>query len=223
MSHPFLCREGQGVGTTVRLFLVRHGESTYNAEGRIQGQQDAPLSERGRQQAERIGERLRSYQFDACYASDLSRAADTARAIMRHHTEVPFEFTMLLREIKFGIFEGRIMPEIEEMFPEEYAQWMEDRRTFVPPGAESGADLSERAGRALHWLQERGHDGTVLVVAHGAILNAFLGRFLHLGSEGRHRFHFDNTALAVVEDEPFGPRLLLANDTSHLGPAAAFP
>jgi phosphoserine phosphatase len=207
----------------VRFLLVRHGESTYNAEGRIQGQQDAPLSARGREQAARIGERLRSYQFDACYASDLSRAADTARAIMHHHPNVPFELTALLREIKFGIFEGRIMPEIAEMYPEEYAQWMEDRRAFVPPGAESGDALSERAGRALHWLRERGHSGTVLVVAHGAILNAFLGRFLRLDSEGRHRFHFDNTALAVVEDEPFGPRLLLANDTSHLGPDAAFP
>ena len=207
----------------MRFLLVRHGESTYNAEGRIQGQQDAPLSERGRRQAERIGERLRSYQFDACYASDLSRAADTARAIMQHHPAVPFEFVPLLREIKFGIFEGRIMPEIEEMYPEEYAQWMDDRRTFVPPGAESGEDLSERAGRALRWLQDRGHDGTVLVVAHGAILNAFFGQFLRLGGESRYRFHFDNTALAVVEDKPFGPRLLLANDTSHLGPDSAFP
>ena len=207
----------------MRFLLVRHGESTYNAEGRIQGQQDAPLSECGRQQAERIGVRLRTYQFDACYASDLSRAADTARAIMRHHPDVPFAFTTLLREIKFGIFEGRIMPEIEEMYPEEYAQWMEDRRHFVPPGAESADDLAERAGRALRWLRERKHEGTVLVVAHGAILNAFLGQFLQLSGEGRYRFHFDNTALAVVEDEPFGPRLLLANDTSHLGPDAAFP
>ncbi len=207
----------------MRFLLVRHGESTYNAEGRIQGQQDAPLSGRGWQQADRIGVRLRTYQFDACYASDLSRAADTARAIMRHHPDVPFAFTTLLREIKFGIFEGRIMPEIEEMYPEEYAQWMEDRRHFVPPGAESADDLAERAGRALRWLRERKHEGTVLVVAHGAILNAFLGQFLQLSGEGRYRFHFDNTALAVVEDEPFGPRLLLANDTSHLGPDAAFP
>lgn len=207
----------------MRLLLVRHGESTYNAEGRIQGQQDAPLSERGRRQAERLGERLRPYRFDACYASDLSRAADTARAIMKHHPGVPFEFATLLREIKFGIFEGRIMPEIEEMYPEEYAAWMEDRRDFVPRGAESAADLHERAGRALRWLRERGHDGTILVVAHGAILNSFLGQFLGFGPDARYRFHFDNTALTIVEDVSWGPRLLLANDTSHLGPDAAFP
>lgn len=206
----------------MRFLLVRHGESTYNAEGRIQGQQDAPLSERGRLQAERIGERLRTHRFDACYASDLSRAADTARAIMRHHPDVPFEFTTLLREIKFGIFEGRIMPEIEESFPEEYAQWMEDRRHFVPRGAESADDLYERAGRTLQWLSERGHDGAILIVAHGAILNSFISQFLQVGPEGRYRFHFDNTGLTILEDRPFGPRLLLANDTSHLGADAAF-
>jgi broad specificity phosphatase PhoE len=142
---------------------------------------------------------------------------------MRHHLGVPFEFTTLLREIKFGIFEGRIMPEIEEMYPEEYAEWMEDRRDFVPRGAESADDLYARAGRALHWLRGQGHDGTILVVAHGAFLNSLLGQFLGFGPEARHRFHFDNTALAVVEDKPFGPRLLLANDTSHLGPDAVFP
>lgn len=207
----------------MRFLLVRHGESTYNAEGRILLPLDAPLSGRGLAQAGRIGERLRSYTFDACYASDLSRAADTARAIMRHHPGVPFAFTTLLREIRFGVFEGRIMPEIEESFPEEYAEWMEDRQNFVPRGAESADDLYERAGRALHWLREQGHDGTILVVAHGAILNSFISQFLGTGPEGRYRFHFDNTALTILEDRPFGPRLLLANDTSHLGPDAAFP
>jgi len=207
----------------VRLFLVRHGESTYNAEGRIQGQQDAPLSERGRQQAQWIGERLRSYDFDACYASDLARAADTARAIMRHHPDTPFAFTTLLREIGFGTFEGLLMPEIEKTYPDEYAQWMEARRDFTPPGAESVHELHDRAGRALAWLRDRGHEGTVLVVAHGGLLTSFLAQILDLGFDARYRFHFDNTAFTVVEDGIWGPRLLLCNDTSHLGSDAAFP
>src|SRR3954470_14964460 len=108
-----IARRSRPEGGRVRFLLVRHGESTYNAEGRIQGQQDAPLSERGRAQAERIAERVRGDAFDACFASDLSRAADTARAIMRYHSETPFEYTTLLREIRFGVFEGKIAPEIE--------------------------------------------------------------------------------------------------------------
>jgi broad specificity phosphatase PhoE len=206
----------------VRFLLVRHGETTYNAEGRIQGQTDAPLSERGRWQAERIAERLRGYQFDACYASDLSRAADTARAIMRHHPETPFEFTTLLREIRFGVFEGKIAPEIAEAYPDEYALWMENRRGFTPPGAESIPELHERAGRALAWLREQGKE-TALVVAHGGIFVSFMAQVLNLDLEHRYRFHFDNTSLTVIEDGQWGPRLLLCNDASHLGDQAPFP
>ena len=208
----------------MRLMLVRHGESTYNAEGRIQGQEDAPLSARGRAQAERVAERLRAYQFDACYASDLSRAADTARAIMHHHPDVPFMFTTLLREIKFGVFEGKVMPEIEQSYPDEYAQWMENRRGFTPPGAESVEELHARAGRVLAWLRDRGReDGTLLVVAHGGIFISVVAQALGLPMEERYRFHFDNTAMTVIEDGRWGSRLLLANDTSHLGSDAAFP
>jgi broad specificity phosphatase PhoE len=206
----------------VQFLLVRHGESTYNAEGRIQGQEDAPLSERGRWQAERIAERLRGYQFDACYASDLSRAADTARAIMRNHPETLFEFTTLLREIRFGVFEGKIAPEIAEAYPDEYALWMENRRGFTPPGAESIQQLHDRAGRALAWLREQGKE-TVLVVAHGGIFVSFMAQVLNLDMEHRYRFHFDNTSLTVIEDGQWAPRLLLCNDSSHLGDNAPFP
>lgn len=209
----------------MRFLLVRHGESTYNAVGRIQGQEDAPLSERGRWQAERIAARLRGYEFAACYASDLSRAADTARAIMREHPDTPFEFVPLLREIAFGVFEGKILPEIEASYPDEYAQWIEDRRGFTPPGAESIPALHERAGRALAWLRARGHhaEATILVVAHGGIFVSFMAQILGLRLEDRYRFHFDNTSLTAIEDGPYGPRLLLANDTSHLGDTSPFP
>ena len=88
---------------------------------------------------------------------------------------------------------------------------------------ESGDDLSERAGRALHWLQERGTPAPCSSsrTARSSLLSSASSSASV--AQARYRFHFDNTALAVVEDEPFGPRLLLANDTSHLGPDAAFP
>ncbi len=209
----------------MRFLLVRHGESTYNAEGRIQGQEDAPLSERGRWQAEQIAARLRGYEFAACYASDLARAADTAQAIMRAHPDTPFAYTPLLREIAFGIFEGRLLPEIEESYPDEYAQWMENRRGFTPQGAESVEQLHDRAGAALAWLRAREHDAeaTILVVAHGGIFVSFMAQILNLRLEDRYHFHFDNTSLTAIEDGPYGPRLLLANDTSHLGDTSPFP
>jgi len=214
----------------MRLFLVRHGESTYNAEGRIQGQQDAPLSETGRTQAERIAERLAKYRFEAGYASDLARAADTARAIMARHSGVPLEFVTDLREIAFGLFEGLTAPEIEAQHPEEYTRWMEGHsltgtaiRTYTPPGAESAVALHTRAGVALNGLRAHGHAGNILVVAHGGLLRSFVAQALTLSEDHRSAFHFDNTGLSVLEDEPWGASLRLLNDTSHLGAHSLFP
>lgn len=215
----------------MRLYLVRHGESTYNAEGRIQGQQDAPLSDVGRAQAERIADRLAGYTFAACYASDLARAADTARAIMKRHPNVPFEFITDLREIAFGIFEGLTAPEIQVRYPDEYAEWMAGHdaipgtaiRTYTPPNAESAEDLHVRAGKALNGLRAQAHDGAILVVAHGGILRSLVVNALGLSPEHRGAFHFDNTALSVLEDEPWGASLRLLNDTSHLGAQSLFP
>ena len=215
----------------MRLYLVRHGESTYNAEGRLQGQQDAPLSEIGRAQAEHIAVRLAGATFEACYASDLSRAADTARAIMAYHPEIPFAFVRDLREIAFGIFEGFTAPEIEAKFPDEYARWTAEHsaiagtaiRAYTPPGAESAEELHERARRALDGLRARGHEGNVLVVAHGGLLRSLVAQALGLSAAHRGAFHFDNTGLSVLDIEPWGAALHLLNDTSHLGPLSPFP
>ncbi len=201
----------------MRFVFVRHGESTYNAEGRIQGQQDAPLSERGRAQATRVAERLRGAVFDACYASDLSRAADTARVIMQFHPAIPYETTPLLREIGFGVFEGLMVGEIENMYPDEYAEWNQDRREYTPPGAESVRDLHTRAVQAFAWLRERGHSGSVLVVSHGGLMRSMVAHALGFALEDRLRFHFDNTSISVILEEPWGSSLRLCNDTSHLG------
>lgn len=209
----------------MHLYLVRHGESTYNAEGRIQGQEDAPLSEHGIWQAERIARRLAGVKFAACYASDLSRATDTARAIIAHHSGLPLVCEPMLREIKFGIFEGLTAPEIEAKYPEEYARWSRSWhdaslgsfiRDYAPPGAESTQELHARAGRALAWLRAQEHTGIVLVVAHGGLLRSLVAHALGLDADSRYRFHFDNTGLTIIEDDEF-TTLRVFNDTSHLG------
>ena len=215
----------------MRLYLVRHGESTYNAEGRIQGQSDAPLSERGRWQAEEIGRRLALVSFEACYASDLSRAADTARAIMAHHPGVPFTFDPILREIAFGVFEDLTPAEIETRYPDEYRLWSSVGhdavpgsliRTYTPEGAESTDELHERAGRAVMQLRGYAHRGAVLVVAHGGLLRSLVAHALHLDEQARYRFHFDNTGLTIIEDDVY-TTLRLFNDTSHLGEESPTP
>ena len=98
------------------IYITRHGETEWNAEGRIQGHTDVPLSERGREQAQMLARRLAGVRIDAAYSSDLSRAAETARVALGER-DVPLAFTSDLREYNKGVFEGMTAAEYQRKFP----------------------------------------------------------------------------------------------------------
>jgi probable phosphoglycerate mutase len=132
------------------LLLVRHGETDWNADGRLQGQTDRPLSEYGRRQARQLAEELAGEEFDAIYASDLSRARETAE-IVGARLGLPVALDSDLREKDWGTWEG--LTPVER-----------DRVEFV---GESTEAHQERMLRALRRISERHPDGGVLVVTHG--------------------------------------------------------
>src|SRR5688500_8103196 len=117
---------------TTRFIVVRHGETQYNVEQRIQGQGDSPLTEAGRAQARAIAERLAREPFDLLVASDLGRAMDTARAIAERcgHKVVP---DARLRERGFGVGEGLTYAEIDRAFPNVFSRTAEADPDFVIP------------------------------------------------------------------------------------------
>jgi broad specificity phosphatase PhoE len=207
----------------VRFFFVRHGQTDYNAQGRVQGHIDIPLNELGRWQAEQAGERLKSYEIGGIISSDLARASETARAIAQHHPVQTLLTTPLLREINYGAFEGMQFPEIESTYPEEYLQWREGEIDYTPPGAESIYEQRARARKALMWVQEHCPDCDAVVVAHGGILRSLIANLLDLGIDQQNRLHFDNTSLSVVTKTPRGMALMLLNDTSHLKDRSPYP
>jgi broad specificity phosphatase PhoE len=128
----------------IRVVLARHGVTEWNQANRYQGHQDVPLSDLGRQQAARLGERLRSEAISAAYTSDLARARDTA-AIALEGRGVPLVATPALREINFGAWEGLGHRDIAERFPEAWSAWTRDPAATRPPGGgESLADLHQR-------------------------------------------------------------------------------
>jgi probable phosphoglycerate mutase len=131
------------------LLLVRHGETDWNADGRLQGQTDRPLSDYGRRQARQLADELAGEEFDAVYASDLSRARETAE-IVGERLGLPVELDAELREKDWGTWEG--LTSVER-----------DRVEFV---GESTDAHQERMLRALRRISER-HPGRVLVVTHG--------------------------------------------------------
>jgi glucosyl-3-phosphoglycerate phosphatase len=134
-----------------KLLLVRHGETDWNAEGRLQGQTDRPLSDYGRRQARQLADDLEGADFRAIYSSDLVRARETAEIVGRR-LEIPVELDPDLREKDWGTWEGLTAVE-------------RDRVEFV---GESTEAHQERILRALRRIAERhARDGVVLVITHG--------------------------------------------------------
>ena len=156
----------------VHFTFVRHGETAWNIDRRLQGHLDVPLNEVGRRQAEQVAEALANERFDAMYSSDLSRAMDTARAIAaRCGGEV--QGTERLRERNYGIFQGLTHKEGAARYPEEHARLMAREPDHIPTeGGESMRMFSERIRTLADELATRWPDGRVLVVTHGGVLYA---------------------------------------------------
>lgn len=148
-----------------RLVLWRHGQTTWNHDGRFQGQEDIDLDETGRAQAAAAAARLATLGVDAIVSSDLRRAADTADALARL-TGLPVHTDARLRERYFGQWQGLTHTELADRYPEEYARW----RRFEPVDGcdiEDLDDLAKRVAVALQEAADRAPGGTVVVATHG--------------------------------------------------------
>jgi len=159
-----------------RLFLVRHGESTQSARRLYSGRRDVPLTERGRAQARRAGERLRDAGVDAIYSSPLSRAADTARLI-GEATGVPVRVDERLTEVDYGPLEGLDREGARERFGESYQAWRDHPMGSPMPGTEPLPKALERARSATAEVLAAAH--SPVIVGHQGILRlvlAALGR-----------------------------------------------
>ena len=163
-----------------RLIFVRHGETAYNAENRLQGQLDIPLNARGREQARAVGRTLRSLmgreidrldEAQAFFASPLERARETME-IARDAMGLPpgrYALYPVLKELSFGAWEGLTWPEIVARDPKGVRTRKEDKWTFVPPRGESYAMLAKRL---RSWLD--GLAGDAFIVSHGGVARALM-------------------------------------------------
>jgi 2,3-bisphosphoglycerate-dependent phosphoglycerate mutase len=153
-----------------QLLLIRHGETAWNAEHRIQGQLDIPLSPLGVLQSARLAECLANEPIDAVYSSGQSRAWLTAAPLAaRLGLEVIAE--PRLRERSFGIFEGLTLDEIAERYPPEFKKWRERDPAWRPEGGESGQQLIDRVLSAVSDIGVKHPRQTVVLVSHGGVLD----------------------------------------------------
>lgn len=199
-----------------RFILVRHGETTWNKEGRYQGQIDTPLSERGIDQGRRLAEALKTIPIDLCYASPLSRSYDTAKMCMEWHGG-KIEIDHRLLEINHGLWEGKLSDEIAGDYGDLLAAWRTTVVDVTMPEGENIGQVRDRAMAALNEYALRHSGKTVLVLAHDAVNKAVICDMLDIGLDHFWQIKQDNTCINVLEYQDGKWRMVLLNSTNHLG------
>jgi broad specificity phosphatase PhoE len=204
------------LAAVTRLYLVRHGATQRTAEDRFSGATGVELSDEGRSQAIRLGERLKPDRIRALYSSPLSRAVETANLVARQCELTP-ETRDGLREISHGHWEGLTRQEVETRFPDEYASWEADPFTFAPEQGESGVAVLARALPVIREIVTRHEGERVLVVSHKATIRILISSLLGFDARGyRDRLDQAPACLNVLDfRDPVRVRLMLFNDTSH--------
>ena len=200
----------------MRLIMIRHGETDWNAALRYQGHGGVPLNENGREQARRAGARLARYKIAALYTSDIARAAETAELVGAAIGLTPQPMPEL-REIDVGRWEGLTPEELYRRFPEHMEAFNRDPARTVRLGGESYAQLQQRALVALQKIQAAHPGGEIVVAAsHGGTIRALLCHIIGLDLAHFGRLWLDNGSLTELRYGAHGWRLVRLNDAAHL-------
>lgn len=197
----------------MRLYLVRHGQTAWNANGRAQGHSDIPLDDTGRRQSEQLARNLSRLEIQRILSSDLTRARDTAGPLA-DAVGRPVEFDPRLRERGFGDWEGRAFREIAESIAREAERLGVPRHQVRAPGGESIEDVWNRLGEIA--VELRAAKVPTVVVTHGGSGALLLARLLGGPIELGKAFRFGNTAVTELEPRFDGTWFLARyNDTTH--------
>lgn len=201
--------------SVTRMCMVRHGETAWNAEGRVQGQLDIPLNATGIAQARAVAAALAGESFSAIYASDLTRVRQTADpAAERLGIEVRLE--PALRERHYGIFERLTYVEVRERYPAEYARFRGKDPDFDFVTGEGLKAFAARALACVGALLERHAGENVLVFTHGGVLEMVYRHATGLGLSSPRDFEIPNAALNRIEASGGAWRVLAWADIAHL-------
>jgi broad specificity phosphatase PhoE len=205
------------------LWLIRHGESTGNRDGLLQGQEDLPLTDLGHEQANKLAQRLARIDFSAIYSSDLGRALQTAVPLSEAlHQSVALDAR--LREIHVGRWAGLTDEQIKEAYPDEWAKWQDRDPHLARGGGESYAVAQARIVAVLEELALRHAGERIAVVCHGGVMRAYLAHLLQLDLRDMWHITIGNTGICRIR--PFAPstggskhrygRIETVNDLAHL-------
>jgi probable phosphoglycerate mutase len=160
------------------LHLIRHGETNWNAEGRIQGQSDSRLNETGRSQARELREQLWLADFDGFYCSSSRRARETMEILLNDQTAA-VRYMDALREISLGPWEKQTQTDVISQYPQAFEDFRKAPDRFCLPGAETFDDVRKRGVAAVRQIVSQHPGRSIMVVSHGAIIKTILCHYAH--------------------------------------------
>jgi len=206
----------------VRITAVRHGETAWNVDTRIQGQTDIGLNARGQWQAQQLGAALAAHGIKHIYTSDLARAHHTALAIATHAGIAPQAVVLHagLRERAFGVFEGRTHAEIEAQWPQDALRWRQRVPDWAPQGGESPLQLRQRVEKTVVQIAARHPGQHIALVAHGGVLDMLYRLATGQEVNAVRTWELGNCAINRLLWTPQGLTLVGWADTAHLEAAA---
>lgn len=202
-----------------RIIAIRHGETAWNVDTRLQGHLDIGLNTRGQWQAERAAEALVDEDIAAIYTSDLSRARATAQAIADKATrlsERQLHLVVGLRERGFGIFEGQTYAQVASGWPEESRRWRQREPDFVPEGGESLVQVRDRVAATVNTIAAQHIGEQIVLVAHGGVMDALYRLATRQEIEAPRTWDLGNASINRLLWTPDGLSLVGWSDTRHL-------
>lgn len=197
----------------MRLTLVRHGETLWNRERKIQGITDVGLTELGFEQAKKLSISLQNEKFDSIITSPLKRAYDTALAIGKYHA-LPITVENDLHELNVGEFEGKSFPELRLKYPDFLNQWMLDHATTVLPQGESLQEVQNRVWPVIKEITKTYRNS--VVVSHSFVITTILCKAQNLSLAHSKNLRIGVASKTILEFENGSVNVIEFNDTSHL-------
>jgi len=198
-----------------RVLAIRHGETDWNVDGRIQGQLDIPLNPTGQWQAHRLALAVADEGIHAVYSSDLLRAHETAQSVARGAGRTIVTDTGL-RERGFGVFEGLSYAEIRDRWPDQAERWRQRDPDFGAEGGETLREFAARGVAAVARLASQHPGQTIAVVSHGGVMDCLYRAAARVALDAPRSWQLGNAAINRLLYTPQGFTLVGWSDTSHL-------
>lgn len=208
------------VNEPTRVLLLRHGQTAWNAEQRLQGQLDIPLNDVGRWQAEQLGLALQHEPITALYSSDLQRAQATAAPLARL-MQLAVHTDAALRERHFGHLEGLTYAEVDERFPEDARAWRQRLPDVATGGGETLRGFHDRSVAVVTRLAALHPGQTVAVVAHGGVLDCLYRAAAGIDLQASRTWQLGNASINRLLYTGAGFAVVGWNDDAHLTPDPA--